>query len=160
MLINEIENIVKPVIYRNNCSLWGIEILRGKKKSTLRIYIDSIDGVDINDCEIISKDLNYEAELDILLGENFILEVSTPGIDRKFFYDHQLPSYIGQKFFVKTKKALNGIKKFEGTLIECENASIYLQFKEEKIKLNFNNLDVCKLKTDFNELIKENTHAK
>ena len=59
MLKKDIEKIVKPVINDNNCFLWGIEILRGKKNTTLRIFIDSDNSVDINDCENISKDLKY-----------------------------------------------------------------------------------------------------
>ena len=81
MNIDDYKNIIKPVVHRNNCFLWGIEILRGKKKNTLRVYIDSKNSADINDCEIISKDLSYEPEIDINLGDDYVLEVSTPGID-------------------------------------------------------------------------------
>ena len=85
MNIEDFKNIIEPVINRNNCLLWGIEVLRGKKKNTLRVFIDSDNSVDINDCENISRDLNYEPQIDLHLGEDYILEVSTPGIDRKFF---------------------------------------------------------------------------
>ena len=81
MNIDDFKNIIEPVINRNNCLLWGIEILRGKKKNTLRVFIDSNNNVDINDCESISRDLNYEPQIDLNLGEDYILEVSTPGID-------------------------------------------------------------------------------
>ncbi len=73
MVKEEIENIVEPVIKRHECFLWGIEILRGKKRPTLRIYIDSDTGGNIDDCENISKDLNYEIELDSSLGEDYVL---------------------------------------------------------------------------------------
>ena len=59
MNIDDLKNIIEPVITRNNCFLWGIEILRGKKKNTLRVFIDSNNNIDINDCESISRDLNY-----------------------------------------------------------------------------------------------------
>ena len=96
MNIDDFKNIIEPVINRNNCLLWGIEILRGKKKNTLRVFIDSNNNVDINDCESISRDLNYEPQIDLTLGEDYILEVSTPGIDRKFFDINQLKDYVGQ----------------------------------------------------------------
>ena len=51
MNIEDFKNIIEPVINRNNCLLWGIEVLRGKKKNTLRVFIDSDNSVDINDCE-------------------------------------------------------------------------------------------------------------
>ena len=72
MVINEIDKIIEPVIERHNCHLWGIEILRGKRRPTLRIYIDSTIGASIYDCENISKDLNYEIDLDTTLGLSLI----------------------------------------------------------------------------------------
>jgi ribosome maturation factor RimP len=63
----EYKNIIEPVVNRNNCILWGLEVLRGKRRNTLRIYIDSSNVVDINDCENISKDLSYEPCLMSLL---------------------------------------------------------------------------------------------
>ena len=97
MNIDDLKNIIEPVITRNNCFLWGIEILRGKKKNTLRVFIDSNNNVDINDCESISRDLNYEPQINLNLDEDYILEVSTPGVDRKFFDIKQLKEYVGQE---------------------------------------------------------------
>ena len=74
----EYKNIIEPVVNRNNCILWGLEVLRGKRRNTLRIYIDSSNVVDIGDCENISKDLSYEPMLDVTLGDDYILEVSSP----------------------------------------------------------------------------------
>ena len=53
MNIEELNNIIEPVVTRNKCILWGIEILRGKKRNTLRVFIDSNDNVDINDLSLI-----------------------------------------------------------------------------------------------------------
>ena len=79
---DEYKNIIEPVVNSNNCILWGLEILRGKKRNTLRIFIDSNNIIDINDCENISNDLSYEPMLDVSLGDDYILEVSSPGVDR------------------------------------------------------------------------------
>ena len=55
MMKDEIEKIVEPVIERHGCLLWGIEILRGRKRPTLRIYIESESGANIEDCEKFLK---------------------------------------------------------------------------------------------------------
>ena len=102
MNIDEYKNIIEPVVNRNNCMLWGIEILRGKKRVTLRVYIDSKKNIDISDCENVSKDLSYEPMIDLNLGDDYILEVSTPGIDRKFFDLNQLKAYVGKELELKT----------------------------------------------------------
>ena len=156
----EIEKIIIPVINRNNCFLWGIEILRGKKNTTLRIFIDSVRGVDINDCENISKDLNYEPSLDLNLGDDYVLEVSTPGIDRKFFDIEQLKDYIGEDLSLKSKKILEGKRNFTGTLLNCNLDKFSLKTKDKIIEFNFDDIDFCKLKPNFNELMREKSYAK
>ena len=160
MYREEIEKIIIPVINRNNCFLWGIEILRGKKNTTLRIFIDSDSGVDINDCENISKDLKYEPSLDLNFGDDYVLEVSTPGIDRKFFDIEQLKEYIGEDLSLKSKKILEGKRNFTGTLLNCNLDKFSLKTKDKIIEFNFNDMDFCKLKPNFNELMREKSYAK
>ena len=160
MFREEIKKIIIPVINRNNCFLWGIEILRGKKNNTLRIFIDSDSGVDINDCENISKDLNYEPSLDLSFGDEYVLEVSTPGIDRKFFDIEQLKDYIGEDLSLKSKKILEGKRNFAGTLLNCNLDKFSLKTKDKIIEFNFDDIDFCKLKPNFNELMREKSYAK
>ena len=162
MNVEEYRNIIEPVVNRNNCILWGIEILRGKRRSTLRVFIDSKEDVDINDCENVSKDLNYEAMLDTALGEDYILEVSTPGVDRKFFNIEQLNDYIGMELEFKTRELVEGKRKFSGTLSECDNSYFSIKSTNEPnvMKFKFTDIDLCKLKPNYNDLIKEYNHAK
>ena len=159
----EYKNIIEPVVNRNNCILWGLEVLRGKRRNTLRIYIDSSNVVDIGDCENISKDLSYEPMLDVSLGDDYILEVSSPGVDRKFFNIGQLNDYLGEELEFKTKELIDGKRKFNGILSECDENYFYLkQNNKDKniIKFKFNDLDLCKLKPNYNKLIKEYSNAK
>ena len=162
MNIEDFKNIIEPVINRNNCLLWGIEVLRGKKKNTLRVFIDSDNSVDINDCENISRDLNYEPQIDLHLGEDYILEVSTPGIDRKFFDISQLNDFIGESLECRTKELINGKRKFSGKLTGCNDVTFTIkEIRESNIlELKFTDLDLCKLKPNYNNFIKEHSHAK
>ena len=159
---DEFKNIIEPVVNRNNCILWGIEILRGKKRNTLRIFIDSNDTVDINDCENISRDLGYEPMLDISLGDDYVLEVSSPGVDRKFFDIGQLYNFLGEELELRTRELVDGRRKFSGILSKCDQKYFYLKDhnKEDLTKFKFTELDICKLKPNYNNLIKENSHAK
>ena len=162
MNIDDFKNIMEPVINRHNCLLWGIEILRGKKRNTLRVFIDSNNNnVDINDCENVSRDLNYEPQIDLNLGEDYILEVSTPGIDRKFFEIKQLKDYVGQELDIKTKSIYKGRRKFNGKLIDCDdsNISIVKDDNSEKLIFKFSDIDLCRLKPDYNNLLKEYSYG-
>ena len=159
---DEFKNIIEPVVNRNKCILWGIEILRGKKRNTLRVYIDSNNTVDINDCENISKDLSYEPMLDTSLGDDYILEVSSPGVDRKFFNIDQLDNFLGEELEIKTKELIDGKRRFSGILSKCEEKYFYLKDLNNTnlIKFKFTELDMCKLKPNYNKLIKEHSYAK
>jgi len=159
---DEFKKIIEPVVNRNSCILWGIEILRGKKRNTLRVYIDSNNNIDINDCENISKDLSYEPMLDTSLGDNYVLEVSSPGVDRKFFNIDQLDNFLGEELELKSKELIDGKRKFSGVLSKCEKKYFYLKDLSNKdlIKFKFTELDMCKLKPNYNKLIKEYSHAK
>tara|TARA_B100001758_G_C18337692_1_gene572551 strand:- start:759 stop:1250 length:492 start_codon:yes stop_codon:yes gene_type:complete len=159
---DEFKKIIEPVVNRNDCMLWGFEILRGKKRTILRIYIDSNKGVDINDCENVSKDLGYEPMLDLSLGDNYVLEVSTPGVDRKFFNILQLSDYIGENLEFKTRELIEGKRKFTGTLINCDDNYFSIKKNDKSLskKFKFSDLDLCKLKPDYNNLIKEYSYEK
>ena len=161
MNIDDLKNIIEPVITRNNCFLWGIEILRGKKKNTLRVFIDSNNNVDINDCESISRDLNYEPQIDLNLDEDYILEVSTPGIDRKFFDIKQLKDYVGQDLDIKTKSIYEGSRKFIGKLIESDDSKLTIVKSDnsKEIIFKFSDIDLCRLKPDYNNLLKEYSYG-
>ena len=157
---DEIEKIVVPVIERHDCFLWGVEILRGRKRPTLRIYIESDQGANIDDCENISKDLNYEIDLDSSFGDDYVLEVSTPGISRRFFKQSQLESYIGEELKVKLREPLEGIKNIAGTLVDCNKEYFLIESLNLEYKLDFNDIDFCKLEPNFDKLMKEENYAK
>ena len=160
MVKDEIEIIVEPVIERHECFLWGIEILRGKKRPTLRIYIESVEGATIDDCENVSRDLNYEIDLDSPLGEDYILEVSTPGIERRFFKQDQLLEYLGEDLNVKLREPLEGVKNINGTLVDCNENFFLLESDKLEYKLDFSDIDVCRLDPNFDKLMKESGYAK
>jgi ribosome maturation factor RimP len=160
MVKDEIEIIVEPVIERHECFLWGIEILRGKKRPTLRIYIESMEGATIDDCENVSRDLNYEIDLDSPLGEDYVLEVSTPGIERRFFKQDQLLEYLGEDLKVKLREPLEGVKNINGTLVDCNENFFLLESDKLEYKLDFSDIDVCRLDPNFDKLMKESGYAK
>ena len=157
MRIDEIEDAIEPIVTSHGCELWGVELLRGRKRPTIRVYIDAIAGTTIDDCEKVAKDLNYELALnDAFLDQDFILEVSSPGIDRKFFKAEQLSAFLKEDFDLKLKEIKNGKKSFVAKLIDVNDDGILFHCGEEKISLNFIDLDLCRLKPNFEELMRIN----
>jgi len=157
MRIEEIENIINPVVSSHGCQLWGIDLLRGKKRPTIRVYIDAIAGATIEDCEKVAKDLNYELAVnDTFIDQDYILEVSTPGIDRKFFKAEQLTSFVEKEFNLKLRESVNGKKTLTARLLNVENNEILFNYGDEELNLNFLDIDLCRLKPNFKELMRVN----
>ena len=157
MRIEEIERAIEPVVTSHGCELWGVELLRGKKRPTIRIFIDAISGATIDDCEKVAKDLNFELPLnDTFLDQDYVLEVSTPGIDRKFFKAEQLSAFLKEEFDLKLREIKNGKKTLVAKLVEVDGDEILFHCGEEKMSLNFLDLDLCRLKPDFEELMRVN----
>ena len=157
MRIEEIENVIDPVVSSHGCELWGIDLLRGKKRPTIRVYIDAIAGATIEDCEKVAKDLNYELALnDTFIDQDYILEVSTPGIDRKFFKAEQLGSFLEEEFSLKLRENKDGKKSIVAKLIDVQNDEILFHYGNEEMSLNFMDIDLCRLKPNCEELMRVN----
>jgi ribosome maturation factor RimP len=157
MRIEEIENAIKPVVESHGCELWGIDLLRGKRRPTIRTYIDAIAGATIEDCEKVAQDLNYELALnDTFIDQDYVLEVSTPGIDRKFFKAEQLSLFLHEEFTLKLRETVDGKKTLRAKLMNVENNNITFNCGDEELNLNFLDIDLCRLKPNFEELMRVN----
>ena len=157
MRIEELEIAIQPAVISHGCELWGIELVRGKKRLTIRVYIDAIAGATIDDCEKVAKDLNYELVLnDTFFDQDYVLEVSTPGLDRKIFKVEQLSAFLKEDFDLKLREMKDGKRSLVAKLIHIDNDEILFQSGEEKMILNFVDLDLCRLRPNFEELMRVN----
>ena len=161
MRIEELEKMIQPVVESHGCELWGIDLLRGRRRPTIRAYIDGIAGATIEDCEKVAQDLNYELAInDSLIDQDYVLEVSTPGIDRKFFKAEQLALFIEEEFTLKLRESIDGKKTLTAKLlnvnVNVNDNEIVFNCGNKKLNLNFLDIDLCRLKPNFDELMKVN----
>ena len=117
-------------------------------KQYLRLFIDKEDGVGIDDCEEFSRAFSDAIdELDPIEAE-YILEVSSPGVDRKLKTEREFLHYIGREVDVKLFKAENGKKEFTGILKSFENGTCVIEGDEE-IEVNVKDAAYIKLHFEF-----------
>ena len=122
---------------------WGLELVHGKNTPTIRVFIDAIGGPTIEDCEKISHELNLEFSLYDSLIEDYILEVSSPGLDRKIFYPEQLLEYVNEVFKVKLRQKVNNLKTLQGCLKRLIKRFTHLKVKKEVLKLTLTILSLA-----------------
>lgn len=105
----------------------------------------------------MAQDLNYELAInDSFIDQDYVLEVSTPGIDRKFFKAEQLALFIAEEFTLKLRESLDGKKTLTGKLVNVQDNEIVFNCGNEKLNLNFLDIDLCRLKPNFDELMRVN----
>ena len=131
---DDIENIVKPVINRHECYLWGIEILRGRKRPTLRVYIESDAGAGIDDCELVSK------KNDISFKWNLKFPINSLSIMRGYISvkDNQKDEYLDKFFnaYWRDNVDLSSEKEFSKLLkiLEIDNEFFFDKIKQQSTK--------------------------
>ena len=102
-----IETLLKKDIKTLGFDIWGIELLGSSLNPTLRIFIDNENGVTVEDCEKVSKHISRVIEADNTYTINSTLEVSSPGIERKFFNKDQYVNYLGYTIKIRYREIEN-----------------------------------------------------
>ena len=134
-----IEQILEKDISSFGCHIWGIEFYGKITNPTLRVFIDKDSGISIDDCEAVSRHISkvLESEEDI---DDYSLEVSSPGMDRKFFKDSQYDCYLGHTLKIKF---IGGDSKFitiKGVLVRTTKDSIFLENNQEELEIDFKSI--------------------
>ncbi len=138
----KVEALVLPIVEEKNFELVDVEFVKEGPNWYLRIYIDKEGGVDINDCEYVSRTL--EAKLDEAdpIEQAYILEVSSPGIDRPLKKESDFVKYAGEIVDVKLYKAFEGSKEYQGVLKGLENNIVTITDENGK-DISFDRKDIA-----------------
>ena len=131
-LVDQLEKMFTPVISGLGCLLWGIEYIAHNRSATLRIYIDKIGGANIDDCERVSRQVSALMDVEDPIEAAYRLEVSTPGLERRFFLLDQMIAYIGQDVRVRIHSLGMGRKRnFAGQLLIVDPNGQTLTIKDQ-----------------------------
>lgn len=147
------EELLKPIADANHVEIYDVEYVKEGSEWYLRCYIDKEDGVNINDCEAVSRALSDELDRTDFIEDAYILEVSSPGLGRTLKKDKHLRRSLLEEVEVKTYKPINGKKEFTGILkaFDEETVTLGAALKEgiEDIVFNRKDIAVIKLTLDF-----------
>lgn len=105
----EAERLLEPVLEKDGIELVDVEYVR-ERNWILRIYIDKAGGVDLNDCQTVSEKAGALLDEKDLIPDNYMLEVSSPGLDRVLKKDKDFIRYTGEDVDVKLFAPLEGTK--------------------------------------------------
>lgn len=142
-ILNKVKEIVTPVIEDLNFDLVDVEYVKEHSNYYLRIYIDKIGGITLDDCQKTSLLVSEKLDKDDPIDKAYFLEVSSPGLDRPLKTDKDLNRNIGRDIEVNLYVPLDGTKSYEGELKgfddEClkisNQAGELITIQREKISL-------------------------
>ena len=132
-IVDKVTKLAIPIIEKNDCELWGVEFVKEAGIRYLRVYIDRIDGVSINLCEAISRELDpLLDDLDDLIPDNYTFEVSSAGVERQLRGPKDFTRFRDNFVEVKLYKAKDGQKIYQGNLSNWDENGIELDINGTK----------------------------
>ncbi|MCZ6642119.1 MAG: ribosome maturation factor RimP [Gammaproteobacteria bacterium] len=141
----QVETLLAPTVGRLGYVIWGVELLSHGRHSKLRLFIDNAQGVSIDDCERVSRQVSDVLDVEDTFAQSYTLEVSSPGMDRILFNAEQFVANIGQTVDVRLNFPLDGQKRIVGVLTGVEKDEAIVQVEDEEYLLPIENVQRARI---------------
>ena len=144
-----VAELAAPVAAEFGCELWDTEYVREAGQWFLRLYLDKDGGVDILDCENVSRrvsDLLDEADP---IEGSYIFEVSSAGAERQLKRPSDFEKFLGRPVLLKTYQNRDGRKEFPGVLKEYDGGAVVLEMGKQELRFEKNEVAMVRLRIVF-----------
>lgn len=148
-----LHDMIAPIAASLGCELWGLEYLTQGRYTTLRIFIDGPNGVSLEDCEKVSRQVSAVMDVEDPITGEYTLEVSSPGMDRMLFKADHYARYIGEVVNLRLRMARDGRRRFKGTIVKVENDDVLVDVDGKEILLPVDSIDKANVVPRFDEII-------
>ncbi|WP_154222594.1 ribosome maturation factor RimP [Marinicella rhabdoformis] len=144
-----LSQLIAPIVEDLGFAFWGLEYLPQKNGAMLRVFIDAENGVGVNDCAKCSREISGVLEVEDPISSAYILEVSSPGMDRVLFSAKQIADYMGQPVQVKLAQAVDGARNIKGNITAVDGELITVSNEQKDYQFEFDNVMKARLKPVF-----------
>ena len=144
-----VAELAAPAVAEQGCTLWDVEYVREAGQWYLRLYLDKDGGVDILDCENVSRrvsDLLDEADP---IEGSYIFEVSSAGAERQLKRPSDFEKFLGSPVLLKTYQNRDGRKEFPGVLKEYDGGAVVLEMGKQELRFEKNEVAMVRLRIVF-----------
>lgn len=124
------EQLLLPIIEENHFELVDVEWVKEAGVYYLRAYVDKEGGITIGDCELVSRALSDLLDQYDYISENYILEVSSPGLDRPLRKDKDFARSIGKEVELRLFRPVDKVKEFTGILTAYDKETVTIQTED------------------------------
>jgi len=151
-IVEKISSILTPHLETKGLRLWDIELVKEGQNQILRIYIDTKEketSINVEHCEATSRFLSQQLDTLDPISTPYMLEVSSPGINRTLKKESDYLEYLEEIIDIKLFKPLNKTKEFQGILKAYENELLTLECEKETFRFNIKEIASCKVAVFF-----------
>ncbi|MCM2131567.1 ribosome maturation factor RimP [Larsenimonas rhizosphaerae] len=146
-----LKTLIEPTITAMGFELWGIDYLAQGQHSRLVIYIDHADGITVDHCADVSRQISALLDVEDPISGQYNLEVSSPGMDRPLFTIEQFAAYVGHTVNVRLTAPFEGRRKFKGLLAGVEGDEVLLQLDDEEYGFPVETIDRAQIVPRFDD---------
>jgi len=141
----KLTDMLRPAVEETGKELLGVEFISAGNNSVLRLFIDHENGIDVDDCAEVSRQVGAILDVEDPISSEYNLEVSSPGVDRPLFELSHFQAVVDETINVKLSMPLNGRRKFKGILAAIENDTLIIEVDGIDYELAINNVDKANL---------------
>ncbi len=145
----QVAQFAEPIVQAHGCTLWDVEYVREGGEWFLRLYIDKQGGVDIADCEAISRAVDPILDEQDPIAESYSFEVCSAGLERQLKRPSDFEQFMGSSVSVKLFKPVNGAKEFVGTLRAYHDGALTIQTAAGEMTFQKNEVAQVRLHVEF-----------
>ena len=134
----QVAQFAEPVVQAHGCTLWDVEYVREGGEWFLRLYIDKDGGVDISDCEAISRAVDPILDEKDPVPDSYNFEVCSAGLERQLKRPSDFEKFLGSPVLLKTYQNRDGRKEFPGVLKEYDGGAVVLEMGKQELRFEKN----------------------
>ncbi len=147
----QLTEMLRPVVESMGFVFWGLEFISAGKQSMLRVFIDHADGITVDHCAQVSRQVSSVLDVEDPIAQEYNLEVSSPGMDRPIFTLEQYAALAGNIVEVRLRMAFDGRRKFKGRLVGIEQEDVVVHVDDNEYLLPFELIDKAHVVPQFKD---------
>lgn len=148
-ITDKVASFARPVVEQLGCKLWDVEFVREAGQWYLRLYIDKDGGVNITDCEAVSRALDPVLDAEDPIPESYTFEVSSAGLERQLKRPSDFEQFMGADVLVKLYTPVEGAKEFPGKLTRYNAGDVTITVQEKEYTFTKSQVALVRLRVDF-----------
>jgi ribosome maturation factor RimP len=151
--VQKLNELVKPLVEDLGYEFVGLEYNSNPKNSVLRIYIDHENGVGIDDCETVSREVAALLDVNDPIKGHYNLEISSPGLDRPLFTPAHYRQFTGNEVQINLFAPQDGRRRFSGPILGADENGVRVEQDGSEVTLDFGNIAKAKLVPDYEKIL-------